>query len=87
KDPGKSVSKLITEPVKQDRYLDYNTNDFNFAVSVAAFGHLLRNSSYKGNLSAWQVMAMANDSLGKDQGGYRQEFITILDKYTSFMPK
>jgi len=69
--------------VKQDRYLNYNTNDFNFAVSVAAFGHLLKNSTYKGNISSEQVMAMAKDSLGKDWGEYRKEFITSLSQYIS----
>ncbi|MCL1873125.1 MAG: VWA domain-containing protein [Clostridiales bacterium] len=83
KDPGKSTSKLIVEPVKLDRYLNFNTNDFNFAVSIAAFGHLLKNSTYKGSITPEDVMATAKDSLGKDRGGYRREFITTLAQYIS----
>lgn len=81
KDPGKSTSKLIVEPVKLDRYLSFNTSDFNFAVSIAAFGHLLKNSSYKGSITPEDIMATVKDSLGKDRGGYRREFITTLAQY------
>ncbi|MDR1689372.1 MAG: VWA domain-containing protein [Clostridiales bacterium] len=81
KDPGESESKLITHAVKALRYTDFNSADFNFAVSVAAFGHLLKNSPYTGAVSIERVRATALDSLGYDNGGYRSEFINLLDKY------
>jgi Ca-activated chloride channel family protein len=83
KDPGQSTSKLITHPVKADRYSDFNTDDFNFAVSVAAFGHLLKDSPYRGDVSAPRVLDMAKDSMGGDRGGYRKEFVQIVEQYVS----
>lgn len=78
KDPGESESKLITVPVKVDRILGRNTSDFNFATSVAGFGHLLRNSEYTGDLTFEDVLALAKDNIGEDNGGYRKEFIDVL---------
>ena len=75
KDPGESVSKQISVPVKLESYQDFNSSDFNFAVSVAAFGHLLKDSPYKGGVTAERIRASAMDSLGKDSGGYRKDFI------------
>jgi len=83
KDPGQSVSKLISHPVKAERYSDFNSSDFNFAVSVAAFGHLLKDSPYKGDITAERVLNMAADSTGYDKGGYRKEFIDIVNMYIS----
>ena len=81
KDPGKSVSKLIVEPVTIDRFTQDNTGDFVFAASVAGFGHLLRNSPYSGNVSIQAVRSAANANLGADRGGYRKEFVELVDKY------
>ena len=77
KDPGVSVSKLITLPVKTERILDHNTTDFNFASAVAGFAHLLRNSEYAGDITINQIIAQAEDNLGKDYDGYRHEFVNI----------
>lgn len=81
KNPGEANSNLIAEPVKTSKYTDFNTNDFNFAASVASFGHLLKNSPYKGGVTSAAVRARALDSLGRDAEGYRAEFIEILDNY------
>jgi len=81
KDPGESESNLITVPVTIDKYTDFNSSDFNFALSVAGFGHLLKNSEFKGNITASRVLAYAKDSLGEDTGGYRKDFIIVVEKY------
>ncbi len=87
KEPGEDVSRLITEPVKQSRYLDANTDDFNFAVSVAAWGHLLKDSAYTGEVTVGQVLSIANDSLGEDSGGYREELISLLEGYQEIIER
>lgn len=80
KNPGESESKLITEPVKVDRILYGNTSDFIFAKSVAGFGHLLRDSSYRGSITFEEIFEYAKDGIGEDKGGYRKEFIELLTK-------
>lgn len=85
KDPGEGVSKLITEPVKVDRISGQNTSDFNFAASVAGFGHLLRNSEYKGDIIIDDVLELARDSMGKDKGGYRKEYVELLKQYKNII--
>lgn len=81
KDPGKSESKLITSPVFYGDIADTNSSDFLFACSVAAFGHLLRDSEYKGSVSFSDIYALAEDGLGKDNGGYRMEYLRLLEQY------
>ena len=81
KNPGESVSKLITAPVKTDRLLTINSGDFNFASSVAAFGHLLRNSQYKGDVELAKIIEVAQGNLGADEGKLRREFVQILNEY------
>ena len=81
KNPGEDVSNLITHLVTADRILDNNTNDFNFAASVAGFGHLLRDSDYKGDITSTSLLNLAQDSTGRDEFGIRREFIEILREY------
>ncbi|MCL2771888.1 MAG: VWA domain-containing protein [Oscillospiraceae bacterium] len=81
KNPGEDTSMLITQPVKKDRILDYNTNDFIFASSVAGFGQLLRSSEYTGSFTADEALEMAMDSIGKDTNGYRKDFIELIKAY------
>ena len=81
KDPGENESQLITVPVKTDSLLAWNTSDFQFASSVAAFGHLLRQSPYSGSVEISRLIAAAEDSLGRDEGGLRREFLYILQQY------
>ena len=81
KNPGASVSQQITVPVKTDRLLPVNTGDFNFASSVAAFGHLLRNSQYRGDVELAKIIEVAEGNMGLDEGKLRREFTQILKKY------
>lgn len=81
KDPGKSESKLLTSPVFFEDIKDINSSDFLFASSVAAFGHLLRDSEHKGSLSFKDVYSLAEDGLGRDGGGYRIDYLRLLEQY------
>ncbi|MCL2352661.1 MAG: VWA domain-containing protein [Firmicutes bacterium] len=81
KDPGQSESKLIAEPVKTASVRSHNTGDFIFAECVAGFGQMLRGSEYAAGLGSAELLAAARDSLGEDRGGYRREFVSIVEKY------
>lgn len=85
KDPGRSESKLITRPVTYGAISDTGSDDYRFACSVAAFGHLLRNSEYTGSATPGSTLALAKDSLGADREGYRQEQVHLLEKYADLL--
>ena len=53
--------------------------DFRFASSVAGFGMLLRDSEYKGVAAFDMIRDLASDALGKDERGYRAEFLELVD--------
>ena len=54
--------------------------DVRFAASVAAFGMILKNSAYRGAASLEWVLDTATASRGQDRGGYRNEFISLVQK-------
>ena len=49
-----------------------------FAVSVAQFGLLLKDSQYKHNSTYNNVIEIATSNLGKDTEGLRSEFIKLV---------
>jgi len=53
--------------------------DFTFASAVAAFGMLLRDSEHRGQTTMEDVIAMAERSTGRDEGGYRAEFVRLAE--------
>ena len=77
KDPKEDKSKLLEQPVQNK--ISKNTSDnFRFSVAVASFGMLLRHSEFKGNTSIDSIKKMAQNSKGKDENGYRSEFIQLV---------
>jgi Ca-activated chloride channel family protein len=50
---------------------------------VAGFGLLLRDSQYKGNLSYGAVAELAQAAIGEDKGGYRKEFVEMVERAKS----
>ena len=54
--------------------------DLRFAAAVAAFGMILRDSEYRGTATLESVLAMARGSLGEDKGGYRAEFVKLVER-------
>ena len=79
--PDKDTSNLLKVPVT-DGGADFESasEDFRFAAAVASFGMLLRNSEYKGSSSFAGVRAMAENAQGNNRGGYRSEFLTLVDQ-------
>ena len=50
-----------------------------FAAAVAEFGMLLRNSEHKGSATWDQVLTLARAGTGRDPGGYRGEFVRLVE--------
>ena len=81
KKPDGDKSELMDFPVKDEgRLLKDSDPEFKFAVSVAGFGLLLRNSSHKGEMTWENVRQLALSAKGEDSNGYRGEFIQLIDK-------
>ncbi|MGC4103644.1 vWA domain-containing protein [Ferruginibacter sp.] len=79
KTPTGNESKLMVTPVPESNTaFEEASADFRFAASVASFGMLLRNSTYKQNSSYEDVIGWASIAKGKDSNGYRDEFIQLV---------
>jgi len=59
--------------------LEQTSENFRFSAAVAGFGMLLRDSEFKGSMDYGRVLAMARGSRGKDEDGYRAEFIRLVE--------
>ena len=62
----------------QSDVLSEMSTDFNFASSVALFGMQLKKSEFHNKSSVDNVIALAEKGRGKDEQGYRAEFIRLL---------
>jgi secreted protein with Ig-like and vWFA domain len=81
KTPEGDKSELLEVPVTdQEKKLQDAPRDFQFAVSVAGFGMLLRDSSHAGELTWEKVRELALSGKGEDTLGYRGEFLQLIDK-------
>lgn len=78
KKPEGNTSILMSKVIEYNSD-DIETNDYNFAQSVAGFGMLLRQSKYKNNLSYRKIIDIAKDAKGEDKEGYRAEFIRMVE--------
>ena len=79
KDPKGASSRLLTSPVI-DRGERRSSDDQRCASAVAAFALVLRNSEFKGTASYDLVLALAREARGEDEEGYRQEFISMVER-------
>ena len=79
KNPNSNTSKKVEVPVMLSDFSKKTSDDMRFALSVAMFGQLLRNSVYKGSATYEQVISLARESLGDDRNGYRREFVRLAE--------
>ncbi|MEI8137629.1 MAG: YfbK domain-containing protein, partial [Bacteroidota bacterium] len=80
KEPKENTSKLITKVVTDEKTSFASTSEnCKFSSAVAEFGMLLRDSQYKGDADFKTVMTLAKHSKGKDEEGYRAEFIRLVE--------
>lgn len=79
KRPDGDTSTLLEVPLA-DRgpTCDAAPADLRFAAAVAAFGMILRDSDRKGAATLPLVAKIAAESLGRDEGGYRAEFLDLV---------
>ena len=78
KDPeGDGSSRLIEHPVVDGS--GALSLDFAFAAAVAEFGMLLRDSKHRGQASVDQILTLARSALGRDEDGYRQDFVQMVE--------
>jgi Ca-activated chloride channel family protein len=77
---GDSSTKIEIPAI--DKGLSYSkaSEDFKFTAAVAQFGMLLRNSPHKGTATLDGVLELADEGKGKDEKGYRAEFLELVKK-------
>ena len=79
KKPDGNTSSLIEKVVFDQQLPLLRTSDnFRFSASVASFGLLLRDSEFKGDATFAEVLELAKGAKGKDEEGYRLEFINMV---------
>jgi Ca-activated chloride channel homolog len=84
KEPDGSVSKLLEKVLLDDgRNIAQTSEDFRWAVAVAEYALILRQSEYKGMASYEQVLSLARSAMGPDKEGLRKEFIDLVTKAAS----
>src|SRR5262249_18727450 len=81
KAPDGDVSKLIETPLPVSALAETREApaDARFAVAVAAFGQKLRGADYIGAFNSDQLADAARAARGKDDSGYRAEFIELVE--------
>jgi len=79
KRPSSNQSELINVVVPNEAVsLNKTSDNFRFSASVASYGMLLRDSSFKQNSTIDNAIQLASASVGKDQFGYRSELIEMM---------
>lgn len=81
KQPDAEQSEKITTPItKADEISNYDNadQDVRFAIAVAAFGQLLKDSAYTDTMNFDEVLKLAESAKGEDSYGYRSEFIQLV---------
>jgi Ca-activated chloride channel homolog len=82
KKPDEDVSKLIVHSLRDSgKDLAKTSDNFRWAASVAAFGMLLRESDYVRNFTYDEVVSLAQSARGKDEEGYRAEFVNMAKSF------
>jgi Ca-activated chloride channel family protein len=81
KQPDGDTSTLREYPLTdRGAAFDAASSDLRFAAAVAAFGMLLRGGDHAGSFSLDDVARIAGRALGRDEGGYRAEFLDLVRK-------
>lgn len=87
KDPEGEESRLQKLVIDDKPIALANTsNDFRFASAVAELGMLIRDSEFKQKSDFEKLIARAKDARGKDEDGYRAEFVRLAESAKSLKP-
>lgn len=78
--PDEDVSNPLELQVSDHNiHYDLASQDHQFAVAVASFGLLMRESEYRGVTSYDNIRSWAERSMSYDPFGYKREFIDLVD--------
>lgn len=81
KEPDRDQSQELLISSSQN-FVSIDTSlDFKWALTVAEFGMMLRNSDYQGNTSFDRIMLQAKTVLEEDYDEYKEGFIELLKDY------
>ena len=76
--PDGLTSRMFSKTVGTEiKNVGETTDRFRFSASVAAFGMILRNSSYKGTATVADVISLASAARGSESDGYKAEFVRL----------
>lgn len=81
--PSETQSKLIETPIEKDVLLETHAGyqqEVNFSIAVAGFAQLLKGSNHAGDFTYDKVIELAQANKGKDEFGYRTEFVQLVRK-------
>ena len=79
KQPDRSKSVYLDTVIKDESVSMSSTSEnFRWSAAVAGFGMLLRDSDYSNQLDYQQLIGLAKAAKGKDEEGYRSEFIRLI---------
>ena len=76
-DENKSIEMIHV----QDAKIKEPSIDFNFAAAIALYGMKLRQSKFDNDADLSLVLELAKRGIGKDEEGYRAEFIRLVNSY------
>ncbi len=76
KKPGKIRSELDIKVI--DATMDNTNTDFDFMLSIAQLAMVLKDSEYKGESSFESLLELAKKGKGRDENGYRAEYLRIV---------
>jgi Ca-activated chloride channel family protein len=79
KKPDGITSMLFEKPVNDYMNdLEDASDNLRFAAAVSEFGMILRNSEFRGNSTLDKAIELAKSARGRDEEGYRAEFIRLM---------
>ena len=80
KKPDGHISEKVEVPILHTvASLNKTSNNFQWAAAVVAYGMHLRNSRFKGDANLDLIKTLAKNSIGRDEHGYRQAFVEMLE--------
>ena len=78
--PEETESKLlIRELVDENNEVAGTSDNYKWSAAVAAFGMMLKDSDYRGDITSSEIIELAKQAKGKDEHGYRAEFIRLME--------
>jgi Ca-activated chloride channel family protein len=84
---GTTSTRMDVAVIDRGLTLDQSSDDFAFAAAVASFGMLLRGSAHSGDFDYTDVRELVSTALGRDAGGFRAEFVSLVDRAASLVSR